>query len=221
MKKYDEIKFKDLDWYVIDISEDNIKLLLKNVLDEERIKKYSNDDFMIVSNEVRHQDNIRPYEWDKSYIKNQILPEFVKDLGLGDIECSLLSKEEFYELPQDIKECNSCYWLKTPDEYINYLALYVSSSGYVSYNYTFLAFAARPVINLPSNKFLTENLRLEVLESKMLNEVKPLEIKDNKVIGKWENGKDYHYTLSAPQTVIINKVNEIIEVLNSMGDNDE
>ena len=43
--------------------------------------------------------------------------------------------------------------------------------------------------------------------------IEKLKIKDNKVIGKWENGSDYHYTLSAPQVVIINKINEIIRYL--------
>lgn len=43
--------------------------------------------------------------------------------------------------------------------------------------------------------------------------IEKLKVKDNKVIGKWENGSDYHYTLSAPQVVIINKINEIISYL--------
>lgn len=44
--------------------------------------------------------------------------------------------------------------------------------------------------------------------------IEKLKIKDNKVIGKWENGSDYHYTLSAPQVVIINKTNEVINYIN-------
>ena len=62
------------------------------------------------------------------------------------------------------------------------------------------------------------NEKVEILE-----EDKPiiekLKIKDNKVIGKWENGSDYHYTLSAPQVVIINKINEVIDYLNKKEDN--
>lgn len=57
---------------------------------------------------------------------------------------------------------------------------------------------------------------------KILEEDKPiiekLKIKDNKVIGKWENGSDYHYTLSAPQVVIINKINEVIDYINRRED---
>lgn len=63
------------------------------------------------------------------------------------------------------------------------------------------------------NIFMCLNEEVEILE-----EDKPiiekLKIKDNKVIGKWENGSDYRYTLSAPQVVIINKINEVIDHIN-------
>ena len=61
------------------------------------------------------------------------------------------------------------------------------------------------------------NDKVEILE-----EDKPiiekLKVKDNKVIGKWKNGSDYRYTLSAPQVVIINKLNEVIDYLNRKED---
>lgn len=44
--------------------------------------------------------------------------------------------------------------------------------------------------------------------------IEKLKVKDNKVIGKWENGSDYCYTLSAPQRVMIEKLNEIIDCIN-------
>ena len=80
------------------------------------------------------------------------------------------------------------------------------------------------------NIFMYLNEEVEILEEnkpiieklKILEENKPiiekLKIKDNKVIGKWENGSDYHYTLSAPQVVIINKINEVIDYLNKKED---
>ena len=62
------------------------------------------------------------------------------------------------------------------------------------------------------NIFLCLNDKVEILEENKPI-IEKLKIKDNKVIGKWENGSDYHYTLSAPQVVIINKINEIISYL--------
>ena len=52
---------------------------------------------------------------------------------------------------------------------------------------------------------------IEIIESK---KIKKLKIENGKVVGKWNNGGDYCYTLSAPQTVLVNKINEIIEALN-------
>ena len=45
-----------------------------------------------------------------------------------------------------------------------------------------------------------------------------LNIINGAVDGKWENGNSYNYTLSAPQTVIIHKLNDVIDYLKSKGD---
>lgn len=52
---------------------------------------------------------------------------------------------------------------------------------------------------------------IEIIEDK---KPKNLKIENNNIIGKWEDGRDYCYTLSAPQMVLANKINEIIEVIN-------
>ena len=56
-----------------------------------------------------------------------------------------------------------------------------------------------------------KNAIFEIIEDKKL---KKLKIENNHIIGKWKNGSDYCYTLSAPQTVLANKINEIIEAIN-------
>ena len=61
-----------------------------------------------------------------------------------------------------------------------------------------------------------KNLFYEIIDNE--KELKKLEIKDNKIIGKWENGKDYCYTLSAPQVVIVNKLNQVIDYINRKED---
>lgn len=109
-----EIKFKDLDWYVIKEIDDSVKLLLKNVLDEERIKKYSNDDWYVDGYEVRLTSDVKPpFDWEKSYVKNVILENFKNDLG---IECDITipSKEDIEKLPIEFRKCNFWYWTNTP-----------------------------------------------------------------------------------------------------------
>lgn len=56
------------------------------------------------------------------------------------------------------------------------------------------------------------NKDIAIIENKKLKKLK-IE-NNNNVVGKWEDGRDYCYTLSAPQMVLANKINEIIEVIN-------
>ena len=122
-----EIKFKDLDWYVIEETDDSVKLLLKNVLDEERIRKYSNDDWYVDGYEVRLTSDIKPpFDWEKSYVKNVILENFKNDLG---IECDITipSKKYIEKLPIEIRKSNHWYWTNTPS---NFLAADATASVY-------------------------------------------------------------------------------------------
>lgn len=113
-----EIKFKDLDWYVIEETDDSVKLLLKNVLDKERIRKYSNDDWYVDGYKVRLTSDVKPpFDWEKSYVKNIILENFKNDLG---IECDITipSKEDVENLPYEIRKCVNWYWTNTPSHFL-------------------------------------------------------------------------------------------------------
>lgn len=44
--------------------------------------------------------------------------------------------------------------------------------------------------------------------------IEKLIVNKNKLDGKWKNGSSYNYTVSMPQQVIIEKINEIIDVIN-------
>lgn len=112
-----EIKFKDLDWYVIEETDDSVKLLLKNVLDEGRIEKYSNDDWYVNGYEVRLTSDVKPpFDWEKSYVKKVILENFKNDLG---IECDITipSKKDIEKLPIEIRKSNHWYWTNTPSRF--------------------------------------------------------------------------------------------------------
>ena len=63
-----------------------------------------------------------------------------------------------------------------------------------------------------------DNYLFEIVEDKKIEKLK---IKDDKLIEKWENGSDYNYTLSAPQNVIANKINELIDVVNELAKDKE
>lgn len=66
------------------------------------------------------------------------------------------------------------------------------------------------IIEIDNIKHL--NNKVEIIEES--KEIEKLKIKDNKIVGNWENGSGYCYTLSAPQAVLTNKINELIDVVN-------
>lgn len=148
-----EIKFKDLDWYVIEEIDDSVKLLLKNVLDEERIRKYSNDDWYVDGYEVRLTNDVKPpFDWEKSYVKNIILENFKNDLG---IECDITipSKEYIEKLPIEIRKCNYWYWTNTPSYFhaANALALVSNvdpTGGLHLWHHVANSNGVRPIITL-------------------------------------------------------------------------
>ena len=68
------------------------------------------------------------------------------------------------------------------------------------------------IIEIDNIKYL--NNKVEIIEEN--KKIKKLKIKDDKLIGNWENGSGYCYTLSAPQTVLTNKINELIDAVNEL-----
>ena len=66
--------------------------------------------------------------------------------------------------------------------------------------------------------FLEEilSIKIRIIEGSEEKEIEKLKLKDGKIVGNWENGSYYCYTLSAPQTVLTNKINELIDAVNEL-----
>lgn len=58
------------------------------------------------------------------------------------------------------------------------------------------------------------NDEIEIIEED--KKIEKLKIKDGKITGNWENGNYYCYTLSSPQAVIVNKLNELVDEVNKL-----
>lgn len=61
------------------------------------------------------------------------------------------------------------------------------------------------------------NEQVEIIEED--KKIEKLKIENGKIVGNWENGSIYNYTLSAPQTVIVKKINELIDEVNKLKEN--
>ena len=207
-----ELKFKGLDFiYIGDAEDGRKKILLKDVLTEEQIKKYCEDNKYRDGKEVRHSFNLYPpFNWKDSYIKTVILPNFIKDLGLSeeDVEATLLSKEEVESLPEDIKKCNAWYWTKSnasneTDKFA--YAWYVFSDGYVDRDDVYFTYSVRPVFYLDSALICSD----EAKQSDSNWETSKLVCKNKlKDITTLDDDCDYED--------LVSRVNEITDILKEM-----
>ncbi len=66
-----------------------------------------------------------------------------------------------------------------------------------------------------NNETININDEVEITK-KEEDKIKKLKIKDQHIVGTWENGSSYCYKLSSPQVVLVNKINEIIKELNHL-----
>lgn len=97
--------------------------------------------------------------------------------------------------PNKIRWRNETYYFRYSTNYQNYD--YTNDKDYLF---------SEGIIN---NTMLNDEA--EILDEEEFEDIEELILKDGKVIGNWENGSEYCYTLSAPQTVIIKKINKVIK----------
>lgn len=101
------------------------------------------------------------------------------------------------EVPKKIKYKNNLYiYNENCEDYLeddkDYMALFSCSfSTYITKSFI--------------------NDKVEIIED---NE--DIEVVNDIITGEWENGSSYAYTLSVPQTVIVNKINELIKEVNKL-----
>ena len=107
-------------------------------------------------------------------------------------------------------------------ELFNSYAKPIKQPSKIKYKNKIYAYDGNAVLGQLINEYQDNIIALLNEKVEILEEDKPiiekLKVKDNKVIGKWGNGSDYRYTLSAPQVVIINKLNEVIDYINRKED---
>ena len=76
----------------------------------------------------------------------------------------------------------------------------------------------RLIKNYNQNLQSSLNEKVEIIEED--KKIEKLKIKDGKITGNWGNGNYYCYTLSSPQAVIVNKLNELVDEVNKLKENE-
>lgn len=121
---------------------------------------------------------------------------------------NMIANEE--EVPEKIKYCDYKFEFDDTIDIKDYALIEYDINFDNGNDYLFRYFENKESITF----FL--NTEVEIIEDKSTNEIEKFEVKDGHIIGKWKNGSDYRYTLSAPQTVLALKMLEIIDVLNEL-----
>lgn len=153
-KLYDEIQYNGYSWYIIDKKIDNVMLLAKDCLQDEKmqfnnkndfdwnnslIKKKLNEDFIGAFNE--EQLNIMYTNYDENKYSNDLI--------------RLLTIREVENLPEEIIKCDDTYWTMSPSHFYSWHGAahvwYVYGDGSLSnYSWTTHTLGVRPVISLKS-----------------------------------------------------------------------
>lgn len=168
-KKHRIVKFGNFDWYVIEKDDETMKLLMKECLSKEMIKKYFTNENMIDDDyDVRFSYDIKNPLWRDSYIRYVLNSAFLNEFDIDKlevmkttVECDdvqaatndyvrLLTKEEVKKIEKDILKVNREfeYWTLSPYYFSgsNALGFNVSSSGGLSNSNVTYAYAVRPVV---------------------------------------------------------------------------
>lgn len=157
-KLYDEVQYNGYSWYIIDKKGDNVILLAKECLQDEKMQFNIKNDF----------------DWNNSLIRQKLNKEFVENFDEKHLNMMytnydenkysndlirLLTIREVEKLPKEVKECNKDYWTMSPSYFSSWdggaRVWGVYGDGRLNYYWTANTLGVRPVINLKS-KYLNK-----------------------------------------------------------------
>lgn len=149
LKLYDVVKYCDHEWYVIKIGNNEVTLMLKDVIGT-----------------CTYSDN-NSNDWKDSNVINKCLELFGKIQSDDLISMKINYDEDKYsydlvriptlreieQMPMSVRECGDAYWTMTSSygvsEDSDYACVfYVSSAGYLLWDYVHGSFGVRPVIKI-------------------------------------------------------------------------
>ena len=179
--EYKLTTYKELEWYIINETEKESLLFLKDSFTNEQIIKYFDkyDNYF----NVQFNPNNTKIWWNESYVQEVLNTNFLSDLDIKDLNkmktilelngerrivedyVRLLTYEEAKDLPLEIRKTKRDwgYWTMSPCDFYSSGSASVFSvggSGYpgsLDYYYVRNTYAVRPVISLKSNNLISTN----------------------------------------------------------------
>ena len=192
--EYKITTYKELEWYIINETEKEKLLLLRDSLTNEQIAKYFLEKAMVDFKYcVKFNDKQSPW-WDESYIQKVLNTRFLNYLDKNDLNqmkttlelngerkiiedyVRLLTYEEAKDLPLEIRktERDWGYWTMSPSYFSRSGSAYVfgvsaSNPGRLGWSNVNNTNAVRPVISLKSNNLISTNTQASPLITNQLS----------------------------------------------------
>lgn len=167
----DIVKYNNYNWYVIKVNNDNVTLMMKDVLDEEKIKKYFTDkNYLDDDNDVKFNIDKTNFDWNDTYIKRVLNSAFLEEFNKEELNLMKTNYDEdkysddYIRIPTirevekldiNIRKCIKSYWTMSPSYFNSSLTTAfvwsVHSTGYIGRSWSTSVYGVRPVINISSD----------------------------------------------------------------------
>lgn len=171
IKLFDEIEYAGYTWNVINIDDEGITLLMKDVLDHTETENIFFSDEYDGDHDVKFSKRENGLWWKDSIIRERLNDNFINRLDSNDLVkmetevclygeshttkdyVRLLKIEEIFRLPKEILTKDRWYWSLSPSNfYGSYAYVFrVHSNGNLNYGNVSNAGAVAPVIKLKTD----------------------------------------------------------------------
>ena len=84
-KIYDLVKYNGYKWIVINVKGDELTLMMKKCLSEEKMKEIFNNDYLDEDSKIKYTLDKTCNDWDKTEIKRGLNNEFLKEFDKADL----------------------------------------------------------------------------------------------------------------------------------------
>lgn len=167
LKLYDVVKYNNFEWYVIKTNNNEVRLLLKETLDNEEMEQIFGEELDEDKDIYFNKEN--NFDWKDSIIRKGLNEVFINKFNKEELNImhtnydeskgskdyiKLLTIREVEKLPEEIRKSDRDYWTMSPSYFSSWnggaRVWYVIGDGNLSVNWTTTTLGVRPVISLKS-----------------------------------------------------------------------
>lgn len=166
-KLYDVVKYNNFEWYVIKTNNNEVRLLLKETLDNEEMEQIFGEELDEDKDIYFNKEN--NFDWKDSIIRKVLNEVFINKFNKEELNImhtnydenkgskdyiKLLTIREVEKLPEEIRKSDRAYWTMSPSTFYSWDGSadvwHVNGDGNLNNYWTTSTLGVRPVISLKS-----------------------------------------------------------------------